>query len=156
MKPRIFERDAFMVAGVTGRGDETGEAWDSFRKLNKVSPLANKVGEDGYEVRIYPAEGPGEVHVGFEVKDTHVPSEYKVLSVPTCMYAEFEIRPAKGYESGNSEMNLWLAENAATYREALIDGRHYAIEVYDARYKGDRDPDSVVGILMPISPVLVP
>ncbi len=156
MKPRVFERGAFMVAGVTGSGGETGKAWNSFRKLNKTSPLANKVGEDGYEVRIYPAEGPGEVHVGFAVKDAHVPPEYKVLSLPACTYAEFEIRPSKGYQSGNAEMNRWLAENAETYREALLDGRHYAIEVYDARYKGDRNPDSVVGILMPISPVLVP
>ena len=152
MKPRIFEREAFMVAGITGRGDETAKAWDGFMKLNKLNPLTNKAGEEGYEVRMYTAEGPGEVHVGFVVKDSNVPPEYKVLSVPACTYAEFEIRPAKGYESSNAEMNGWLTENAETYREAFLDGKHYAIEVYDARYKGDRDPDSVVGILMPIRP----
>lgn len=150
MKPRVFERDAFIVAGVTGSGDETGKAWDSFMKLNKVSPLTNKAGDEGYEVRMYPAEGPGQVHVGFEVKDSHVPPEYKVLFLPASTYAEFEIRPAKGYESSNAEMNRWLAENAGAYREVLLDNKHYAIEVYDARYKGDKDADSVVGILMPV------
>ncbi len=153
MKPRIFERDAFMVAGVMGSGDETGKTWDALRKLTSTSPLANKVGEDGYEVRMYSGEGAGEVHVGFAVKNSHVPPEYKVLSLPARTYAEFEIRPAKGYESSNAEMNRWLAEHAGTYREALLDGRHYAIEVYDARYKGDRDPNSVVGILMPVIPL---
>jgi len=156
MKPRIFERGAFMVAGVAGSGDETGKAWDAFMKLNKVIPLTNKAGEDGYEVRVYPAEGSGQVHVGFAVRDSRVPQEYAVLPVPACMYAEFEIRPAKGYESSNAEMNRWLAENAETYREALFEGKHYAIEVYDARYKGDRDPDSVVGILMPIKSAAAP
>ena len=150
MKPRVFAREAFIVAGVVGSGDETGKAWDAFVKLNKLNPLTNKAGEEGYEVRMYPAEGPGQVHVGMAVKDSRVPPEYKVLSVPASMYAEFEIRPAKGYESSNAEMNQWLAENADVYREALLNGKHYGIEVYDARYKGDKDPDSVVGILMPI------
>jgi len=150
MKPRVFAREAFIVAGVTGSGNETGKAWDAFMKLNKLNPLTNKTGEEGYEIRMYPSEGPGEVHVGLAVKDTRVPPEYRVFSMSASTYAEFEIRPAKGYESSNAGINRWLAENAGLYREVLLDGKHCAIEVYDARYKGDKDPDSVVGILVPI------
>jgi len=153
MEPKIIKKQAFIVAGVAGSGDETGKAWEAFTKLNKVSPLKNQVGEEGYEIRMYPAEGPGKIHVGVRVKDASVPAEYKVISLPTATYAEFEIYPAKGYGSSNAQMNKWLADNAGIYKEALLDGMHYAIEVYDKRYKGDKDPASVVGILVAIVPL---
>ena len=65
MEPKIFSKEAFIVAGVTGSGDETGKVWEAFMKLNKINPLKNQVGEEGYEIRMYPGgEGPGEVHGG--------------------------------------------------------------------------------------------
>jgi predicted transcriptional regulator YdeE len=153
MKPRILKKEAFFIAGVSGSGDETAKAWEAFMKMDKVNPLKNKVGEEGYEIRMYPAEGPGEVHVGIRVKDARVPAEYKTIALPASLYAEFEIYPSKGWESSNAEMDKWLYENAGTYKEALVDGKHYAIEVYDKRYKGDKDPASVVGILVAIARV---
>jgi hypothetical protein len=154
MKPKIFSKESFLVAGITGSGDETGKVWEAFMKLNKINPLENKVGEEGYEVRLYPAEGPGKIHIGVQVKDSNVPKEYKLFFVPAAIYAEFEIYPSKGYESSNTEMSKWLQENANTYKEAFLDGMHYAIEVYDKRYKGDKDTASVVGIWMPIVPAV--
>jgi predicted transcriptional regulator YdeE len=153
VKPKIISKDAFLVAGVTGSGDETAKAWEAFTKLNKINPLTNKTAEEGYEIRIYPAECPGEIHVGMPVKDTKVPAEYKVVKVPASLYAEFEIYPSKGYESSNAKMNKWLAENASIYKEAMFNGKHFAIEVYDKRYKGDKDPASVVACLVPVARV---
>jgi predicted transcriptional regulator YdeE len=151
MEPKIIKKEAFIVAGITGSGDETGKAWEAFTKIQKLHPLKNQVGEEGYEVRMYPGgEGPDEVHVGVQVKDARVPTEYKVISVPASLYAEFEIYPAKGYESSNAAMNKWLAENAGVYKEKLLSRKHFAIEIYDKRYKGEKDPASVVGILIPI------
>ena len=66
---------------------------------------------------------------------------------------EFEIYPSKGWESSNTEMNNWLSENTGVYKERRLGDKSYAVEVYDKRYKGDRDPASVVGILVPIAPV---
>ena len=152
MKPKVYTREAFLVAGVNGSGDETAKAWEAFMKLSKINPLKNQVGEEGYEIRMYRSEeGPGKVHVGVQVKDASVPAEYKVFFLPSATYAEFEIYPSKGWESSNAEMNKWLEDNAGTFKEALLDGQHYAIEVYDKRYKGDKDPKSVVGILMAVS-----
>jgi predicted transcriptional regulator YdeE len=153
MKPRILKKEAFLIAGVAGSGDETGKVWEAFMKIQKLHPLKNQAGEEGYEVRLNPAEGPGKIHVGVPVKDAGVPAEYKVFFVPAATYAEFEIYPAKGYESSNTVMSKWLEENAGTYKEALADGMKYGIEVYDKRYKGDKDPTSVVGILVPIAKV---
>jgi predicted transcriptional regulator YdeE len=151
MKPKILSKEAFIVAGVTGSGDETGKVWEAFMKLNKINPVKNQVGEEGYEIRMYPdAGGPGEVHVGVRVKDARVPAEYKVFFVPAATYAEFEIYPSKGYESSNAEMEKWLQANAGTYREGHLGDKNFAIEVYDKRFKGDKDPASVVGCLVPI------
>ena len=153
MKPKIIKKDAFFIAGVPGSGDETAKAWEVYMKLEKVNPLKNKVGEEGYEVRMYPAEGPGKIHAGVQVKDANIPKEYRVFHVPAATYAEFEIYPSKGYESSNADMTQWLEDNADKYQEALLDGMHCAIEVYDKRFKGNDNPESVVGILIPIAPV---
>ena len=154
MKPKIIQKEAFLIAGVAGSGDETAKAWDVYMKLEKVSPLKNQVGEAGYEVRMYPAEGPGKIHVGVQVKDAGVPREYKLFFVPAATYAEFEIYPAKGYESSNDMMSKWLEDNAATYKPAMLDGMSYGIEVYDRRFKGNDNPESVVGFLQPIIPTI--
>ncbi len=154
MQPKIVAREAFLIAGVPGSGDETAKVWETFMKLEKMNPLKNQVGEAGYEVRLYPGgEGTGKIHVGVPVKDSNVPKEYKLFFVPAATYAEFEIYPAKGYESSNAEMSKWLEDNAKKYKEVLLDGKHYAIEVFDERFKGNDDPKSVVGIRIPITPV---
>ena len=151
MEPKIIEKEAFLLAGVAGSGDETAKVWQTYMKLEKMNPLKNQVGEEGYEVRMYPGgEGTGKIHVGVRVKDSSVPKEYKLFFVPAATYAEFEIYSAKGYESSNAEMSKWLEDNVATYRPALLDGMHYGIEVYDERFKGNDNPESVVGILEPI------
>ena len=151
MEPKIISKKALLIAGVSGSGDETGKAWEAFMKLNKINPLKNQVGEEGYEIRMYPGgEGPGEVHVGVQVKDARVPSEYKVVSVPAFLYAEFEIYPSKGYGSSNAAMNKWLSDNQKVYKEGRLGDKGFAIEIYDKRYKGEKDPVSMVGILVPI------
>ena len=150
MEPKIIFKEAMIIAGVAGSGDETAKAWDTFMKIQKMNPLKNQVGEEGYEIRMYPGDGLGKIHVGVAVKDAGVPAEYKTVQVPACTYAEFEIFPSKGWESSNAVMNGWLEEHAGTYREALLDGTKYAIEVYDKRYRGDQDPKSVVGIWIPV------
>ncbi len=153
MKPKIIKKEAFLIAGVSGSGDETAKVWQTFMQLGKIMPLKNQVGEVGYEVRMYPGEGPGKIHVGVQVKDVNVPAEYKVFFVPAATYAEFEIYPAKGYESSNDIMSKWLEDNARSYKPAMVDGMHYGIEVYDKRFQGDKNPESVVGFWEPIEKV---
>ena len=151
MEPKIYKKEALLIAGVTGSGDETGKAWEAYLKLEKLSPLTNAVENVGYEVRMYPGgEGPGEVHIGMNVKDTNVPPEYKLLSLPASLYAEFIIYPAKGYDSSNAEIEKWLSDNADKYKQRYIDNKTYGIEVYDERFKGNENPESEVGILVPM------
>ena len=154
MEPKIFEKEALIIAGVSGSGDETGKVWQDYMKLEKLNPLKNTVEEAGYEVRIYPGDvGPGRVHIGMNVIDIDVPPEYNCLTLPASLYAEFLIYPAKGYGSSNEDMDAWLSDNADKYTQRYIDGKPYGIEVYDERFKGNEDPDSVVGMLIPIEVV---
>jgi predicted transcriptional regulator YdeE len=153
MEPKIYSREALLIAGVSGSGDETARAWEAFMKLTKLSPLTNQAGEEGYEIRLYAADGQCRVHVGLPVKDQSIPSEYQIMSLPGSLYAEFEIRPSRGYTSSNATIDRWLADNTARYKERLLADKHLAVEVYDKRYKGEEDPESVVGILIPVVPV---
>jgi predicted transcriptional regulator YdeE len=152
MEPKIIQKEAFIIAGVVGHSsDETAKAWEALMNIQKLHPLENQVGEEGFEVRVHPEDSPMKIHVGVAVKDANIPPEYKVFYVPAATYAEFEIYPAKGYESSNDAMNQWLIDNSAIYKEALLDGSKYGIEVYDQRYKGEKGPDSVVGIWIPLT-----
>jgi predicted transcriptional regulator YdeE len=156
MEPKIIRKEAMIIAGVAGSGDETAKAWEAFMKISQLHPLANRAedGTEGYEVRLYPNEGMGKVHVGQRVKTADIPAEYKMFFLPAATYAGFEIYPSKGYESSNDIMSKWLEANAAVYKQGNIDGMKYAVEVYDRRYKGEKDPKSVVAILIPLTPVL--
>ena len=148
MDPKILQKEAMIIAGVAGSGNETGKVWEAFMELQKMHPLMNRAGEEGYEIRLYPTEGMGKIHVGVRVQDASVPAEYTVFFLPAATYAEFDIFPSKSYESSNADMNEWLANNAGKYQQALLNGMKYAVEVYDKRYKGDKDPSLVVGILV--------
>jgi len=148
--PKIIQKEAMIIAGVAGVGDETGKAWEAFMKMQNIHPLKNQAGEEGYEIRLYPTEGIAKIHVGVPVQDENVPADYRLFFLPAATYAEFEIFPSEGYESSNAEMNEWLENNAGKYKQASLNDMKYAVEVYDKRFKGDKDPSSVVGILVPI------
>ncbi len=153
MGPKIVNKEAFLVAGIAGRGDDTLHVWETYEALSQRKPIENKAETTGYEVRVYPGgEGPGTVHVGVVVKDNTVPPDYALLSLPAATYVEFEIYPAKGYDSSNQEMDRWLKNNAANWKQALLEGHQYCIEVYDERFRGNDDPESIVGMLVPIAP----
>jgi predicted transcriptional regulator YdeE len=46
-------------------------------------------------------------------------------------------------------MNEWLKSNQEGYSERLIDGKHYCVEYYDERFKGN-EAGSIVEIWVPI------
>ena len=151
MEPKILSKEALAIAGVSGSGNKTGEVWKKFMELNRTNPLKNKEGKEEYEIRMYPGEGPGEVHIGMSVKNASVPAEYKIFFLPASLYAEFEIYPSKGWESSNAEMDKWLSNNAAVYTQSRMGNMKYVVEVYDDRFKGENDPDSVVNMLIPLT-----
>ena len=149
--PRLIDRDGMLIAGVSGDGSKTGEIWDRFMKLNERIGLPNKVSDNGYEIRIYDGK-KCECHVGLAVSDEKVDSSFAIFRLPASKYASFDVYVAKGYDSGNSAMDEWLARNKSLYSQRTYDGKFYAVEYYDERFNGDED-DSIVEIWVPIEKV---
>jgi predicted transcriptional regulator YdeE len=151
MEPRIDTTEEFLVAGLTGKANETGDLWERFSRLSRRAPLKNRRNEDGYEIRFYSGTVEPHVHVGACVRNTGAPSDYETRVLPASTYAVFDIHPVKGYTSQNEVMNKWLLENGK-YRQIGLGDRLFAVLIYGARFKGDKDPASVVECWVPVQP----
>ena len=150
MEPRRIESPGkLLIAGVTGKGNETARLWESYTSLSKSAPIPNKAGTLGYEVRFYCEDKETEVHVGQRVKAGPVRPEYRTVTLPESLYAVFEVHPAQGYDSENVAMDEWLKTNGK-YRQVGLDDRLFGVLVYDDRYKGEADPASVVECWVPV------
>lgn len=152
--PNIITRGRLLIAGLSGDGNRTAEAWNGFEAMHKNGPLPNQTDENSYELRIC-HEGISTVHVGVAVKDKEVPHGYTVFELPTSKYASFDVYVENGYESENQAMNTWLETNAEGYRERLLtcaqfSGGNYCVEYYDHRFQGS-EAGSIVEIWIPIT-----
>ena len=143
MQPKIMVKDELLIAGLSGNGSDTGAVWAEFDKRYKANPFS-ELNENGYEVRY----SDGGIHIGFTVSDNF--AGFSSLLLPAAEYAVFDVYVAKGYDSGNTAMDQWLADNADTYSQLELDGRKYVVEFYGERFKGGNHPDSVVQIWIPL------
>ena len=148
VNPKIIKRDRLIIAGVSGDGDKTGAVWEAFERLSNEKPLANKLSDNGYEIRLYDGSS-STVHVGNAVTDSSSDEAYLLQSLPASEYASFDVYVANGYESENNAMNEWLETNKQGYSERLLGNAHYCVEYYDERFKGN-EADSIVEIWIPI------
>lgn len=148
VNPKIIKRSKLIIVGVSGDGRKTGEVWERFMELIKAVELTNKLSDNGYEIRIYDND-ECIVHVGYAVSDTDIDKRLSTVVLPATRYAAFDVYPAKGYESENSAMDEWLLNNEKGYAQRLFDGKQYAVEFYDERFKGN-SADSIVEIWVPI------
>jgi len=149
----IISKGKILVAGVAGNGNETCKLWSEFSQLDNVNPLNNKVNDNGYEIRVYSEDGKCVCHVGVSVKDGNIPDVYKIYTLAPSKYAVFNIYPAQGYDSQNKTMDEWLKSNVGKYKQRNMEGKAFSVLVYDDRYKGEKDPSSVVEIWIPIEDV---
>ena len=148
MNPNIIKRGEIILAGTSGDGNKTGEVWEAFGKLSSEKPIANKLSDNGYEVRLYEGE-KSTVFTGVSVADEQVGSDYVIFKIPPAKYASFDVYVASGYDSENNAMEEWLRTNKEGYSERLLGGSHYCVEFYDERFNG-RESGSIVEIWIPI------
>jgi len=148
LNPNMIRCDVLMIAGVSGKGDRTGDVWNAFEKLKKEKPLSNRISENGYEIRLYDGDGCT-VHVGYAVSSEEVDPAFEIRKLPGAQYASFDVYVANGYDSENSAMDEWLKTNTQGYTERLLGQAHYCVEYYDERFNGD-EAGSIVEIWIPI------
>ena len=125
VQPIIIKKDKLPISGFTGDGSQTGKVWEDFDSAYKSKPFI-KAEEHGYEIRFYDGEKSvqkgKDIHVGFLTNDPDTVEGFSTIILPSAEYAVFDVYVAKGYDSGNSEMDKWLKDNASTYKQMLMDG----------------------------------
>ncbi|MCL2409887.1 MAG: GyrI-like domain-containing protein [Oscillospiraceae bacterium] len=132
---------------------KTYELWNEFDSLYKNHSF-KKVDENGYEVRFFDEEKSTihgkDIHIGFLTETTQSADGFSTIALPETEYAVFDILVAKGYDSGNAEMDKWLADNPAQYKQRLMDGMGFVVLCYNEKFKTGEAPDSVVEIWIPM------
>ena len=153
MQPTIVKKDKLQITGLTGNGNDTGKVWADFDAAYDSKPFS-KACEHGYEIRFWDGDKPApkgmDIHVGFLTSDAEAPGEFTTITLPPAEYAVFDVYTAKGYDSGNAEMNKWLKDNATVYKQMLMDGVAYVVECYNEKFS---QPDSVVEIWIPVEKI---
>ena len=148
VNPKIIKRNSMTIAGTSGDGNNTWDVWNAFEKLGKERPLANKLSDNGYEIRLYDG-GSCTVHVGNAISGSPGDAAYSVYDLPASEYAVFDVYVANGYDSENDAMSEWLETNRQGYKERLLGDIHYCVEYYDERFHGSEN-GSIVEIWIPI------
>ncbi|HBR31434.1 MAG: GyrI-like domain-containing protein [Eubacteriales bacterium] len=137
---RIKKISTLNLVGLFGDGNKTSELWNSFEKMH-----LNKT-KNSYEVRFYQEESC-DCFVGVE-EENPINADLMTLTIPESEYAVFDVVAVNGYDSENDNMDKWLSDNRAVYRQREINGKKYVVEIF-----GDRFNEGIVEICIPIERV---
>jgi len=149
MQPKIIKKDTLYITGLTGDGAKTGEVWNDLDSQYNKNPFP-KADENGYEIRFWNKEKSGkDVHVGFLTESEYQTGDFTTITVPPTEYAVFDVYVAKGYDSGNAEMDKWLEDNSLRLKCRDIDGNGFIVEHYNEKFKDGNKPDSIVEFWVP-------
>jgi AraC family transcriptional regulator len=150
----IVERPAMVLVGLVSWGGDIGALSQRFSP--REDQIKHRVEGAWWELHAHPkGHAPGEpywIMVGVEVTQIEaVPDEMFVKPIPAGQYAVFAHRPGlgepnHGYDALNRRIEAWL--DAGPYSIA----RDFSLQLYDARFKGMEDPESVEDLLIPIGP----
>jgi len=156
MPPKMITKDKLFITGLTGNGSKTLKVWTDFDNRFNGKPFP-KTDQAGYEIRFWNSRKTGRktdpeknVHVGFLTETTVDDGVHTTVELPASEYACFDVFVTKGYDSGNEEMEKWLADYSAIYSQREFDGHEYVVECYNEKFKGGNQPDSVVEIWIPL------
>ena len=149
MQPKIIKRDRLFITGLSGDASKTGEVWSNFDNQFNNAPFP-KSDENGYEIRFWSKEKEGnDVHVGYSTETGQQIDGFTSLALPATEYAVFDVLVAKGYDSGNAEMDKWLEDNSLLLKNREIDGNGFIVEFYGERFMGGDKPGSIVEFWVP-------
>ena len=149
--PKIIEKSEMILIGIVGCGVDVRDIdisglWQRFTE--QEHQIKHVVGEVGYELHIEEDKQP-RLHlclVGFEVSQIDdVPMEYLIKVIPPCKYARFTHTFREG-DYGDAFVAAYQWIENSEYKPAHA----YDIQVYDERFKGPDDPESMIDILIPI------
>lgn len=152
MKIEIIERPEMILAGIVDSGFHVNqisiaELWNRFiEQSHKIPNQVDK--EKGYELHIEEDRSPRKhfALIGVEVeKVEHEPIEIFTKVLPAGKYLQYTHQFSDGsYAQAFEALYDWLEDS--NYKPAHA----FDIQVYDARFNGPEDPESIIEILVPV------
>jgi predicted transcriptional regulator YdeE len=151
VEPQIIKKPEIILTGIVGTGPSVNDIdiaglWDRFTKIQPG--IKHKIETKDYELHIEEEASP-RMHfclVGEEVtKIEALPLETFVKVIPDGTYALFTHHFSDGgYGDAFKAVYNWIKES--DYKPAHA----FDIQVYDNRFKGPSDPESVIEIHIPV------
>jgi len=153
MEHEIIEKPKMTPVGIVGCGSDVTDLdipglWQRFDEHEES--IRHRIGGAYYEVHIQEENSPA-MHfglIGMEVEEIEeLPIELFAKVLPAATYAQFTHRLGDGgFGSAFQAVYEWV--EASPYAPAY----QYDVQVYDERFKGPEDPESVLEILVPVVP----
>jgi AraC-like DNA-binding protein/predicted transcriptional regulator YdeE len=149
---KIVEKEEIFLCGflVESTG---GNLWEKYEKETEIHEQPELIDWSAYEVRFYPAEGE-RIFTACRQKEKVISPYYELLSVPSALYAVFDIDHKISQGPQFAEINKWLDENKDTYKRFLwdADGRISACEFVICRYdhQGKFGKDRIMEMWIPL------
>lgn len=152
MQLEIVKRPEMILAGIVDSGARVtqiniAELWNRF--IDQSDAIPHKIDhEKGYELHIEEDRSPRKhfILIGVEVdKVEHEPIEIFTKVLPAGKYLQYTHKFSDGgYAQAFEALYDWLEDS--DYEPAHA----FDVQVYDARFKGPDDPESVIEILVPV------
>ena len=151
MEPKIEQKLSMLLVGMVESGPTVSDIdihglWQIFQ--NKSDSIKHKVYEKGYEMHI-DIENDEKIHYcicGVQIDEIEdIPLGMFVTEVPAGTYAVFTHCFKDGYYAKVFEyVNNWIKNSKYDFAFP------FDIQVYDKRFKGPDNPESVFEILVPV------
>lgn len=150
IQPKIVKLDKRYIVGLFGNRSKQSELWKDFDELYAKEPFTKA---DEYKCSIYfwgknPIPNKN-IFFGFESGSSADGNPFDTIEIPACEWAVFEVNPAKWWVSGDKKVEGWVANNTA-YHWRNYNGAVYQLEYYKEKFKGGRDPDSLMEVWYPL------
>jgi len=148
MQPKIIKMNKLFITGLYGNVKKQTELQDRLNKQYAKTPFAKK---NKYQTQMYfwgSKDPDKQAFYGFESASTEDSGAFTIIELPACEWAIFEVNTAKWWDSGDKEIEGWIADNPK-YRWRKFDGSIYQLEYWKEKFNGIH-PDSMTEVWYPL------
>lgn len=149
MQAEVVQKDTMTLIGAVSYGGSICDLWNRFTA--EEAKVENKIDGAWYEYQVYPQAGQtGEpcYFAGVEVTDLgSMPDDMFAKILPAGEWAVFtHCLSDGGYDVLNKNIRDWL--NREPYQQVDT----CSLQIYDTRYKGHDNPESILQLLIRVQP----
>ncbi|MDR2547045.1 MAG: GyrI-like domain-containing protein [Lachnospiraceae bacterium] len=152
VQPKIIKMDKRYFTGMFGSIFPTKEQGKLHKKFNEYYNSKPYEKSDKYNCHIYLWNMPKNKNFffGYETSSIINDSDFTTIEIPACVWAIFEVSPAKWWVSGDKEVEGWVKKNKE-YNWLKYDGSKCQLEYYKEKFVGADNPDSLMEVWYPLN-----